>query len=114
MKRRPLLRLAFWGACGFALTMALLPQPPQLPGQPSDKLQHILAFAVLAALGRLAYPRAPLLVLAAGLSAFGALIELLQAIPALNRDSELADWAADTAAVLAILLAFELVRRRNA
>ena len=106
-----LLRIGFWGASAFALVMALLPQPPQLPGEPSDKLQHILAFATLALLGRLAYPQTRLLVLATGLSAFGAAIELLQAIPALHRDAELADWAADTAAVVAVLLALELARR---
>jgi hypothetical protein len=40
--------------------MALLPKPPTLPGTPSDKLQHVAAFAVLSALAAAAWPRAPL------------------------------------------------------
>ena len=31
--------------------MAIIPHPPQLPGAPSDKIQHIMAFLVLGALG---------------------------------------------------------------
>ena len=49
------LRLAFCGAVLFAMVMASLPQPPQIPGQPSDKVQHIFAFAVLTLLAVLAY-----------------------------------------------------------
>lgn len=89
----------FWAAACFALVMALLPRPPQLPGTPSDKIQHILAFAVLTALAVGAYPKARLPALCAALSTFGALIELLQAIPQLNRDASVADWAADTMAI---------------
>ena len=90
-------------AC-FALVMAILPHPPQLPGEPNDKVQHIIAFATLAALGSLAYPVTPLLRLLAGLSLFGAFIEIVQAIPALHRDSDVVDWIADTAAVLVVLM----------
>ncbi len=81
-------RAIFGLALIFALVMALLPQPPQLPGDPSDKAQHIVAFATLAGLGAVAYPSMSLLLLLVGLSALGAVIELLQAIPALNRDSD--------------------------
>ena len=38
-----------------------------------------------------------------GLSLFGALIEVLQAIPVLQRDSDIWDWVADTAAVTVVL-----------
>lgn len=110
---RPL-TIIFWSALSFALVMALLPIPPQLPGSPSDKAQHILAFLVLAALGRLAYPAAGVLKLLLGLSAFGALIEIAQAIPGLNRDPDLKDWVADTAAAaLMLLLVASLGRLRN-
>lgn len=101
----------FWAAAVFALVMALLPKPPQLPGSPSDKVQHILAFSVLAALGANAYPRIRLLKLGASLSLFGALIEALQTIPQLNRDASAIDWLADTAAV-AVVLSLEAFRRR--
>lgn len=108
------LRAAFWAALLVTFALALMPQPPQLPGAPSDKVQHILAFAFLAALARAAYPRAPLLWLLAGLSAYGALIEIFQMIPALNRYAETADWIADTLAAAATLLAIELWRRHSA
>lgn len=85
------------------MVMALLPQPPQIPGEPTDKVLHVIAFAVLAALAAFAYPRGSLLRMLAGLSAFGALIELLQAIPGLNRSAEPLDWVADTIAAAAVL-----------
>lgn len=100
----------FWAAVAFALVMALLPKPPQLPGSPSDKIQHVLAFSVLAALGTSAYPRASLLRLGAWLSLFGAMIEALQAIPQLHRDASLLDWLADSAAVAAVLALVRLWR----
>lgn len=100
----------FWAAACFALVMALLPRPPQLPGAPSDKIQHIVAFCVLTALAVGAYPKARLLALCAALSAFGALIELLQAIPQLNRDASIADWAADTMAVAFVAGLISLLR----
>jgi len=84
--------------------MAVLPHPPVLPGEPSDKLQHIFAFLVLAVLGRLAYPETKKRVLLLGLMAFGALIELAQAIPVIHRDSDPLDWLADTAAALTVFV----------
>jgi VanZ family protein len=93
--------------------MAVLPHPPEVPGEPNDKVEHIIAFATLAALGSFAYPRAALWRLLAGLSLFGALIEVVQAIPALQRDSDVWDWVADTAAV-AVVLALVWLKRRAA
>lgn len=85
--------------------MAVLPHPPRLPGDPSDKVLHVTAFATLGFLGAFAYPAASLLRLLVPLSLFGALIEAVQAIPALNRDSDVVDWIADTlAAGVALLL----------
>ena len=96
-------RLIFWAAVCFAFVMAVLPHPPQLPGEPNDKVQHIIAFASLAALGSFAYSSTSIVRLLVGLSLFGALIEVVQAIPALHRDSDVIDWIADTAAVLFVL-----------
>ena len=39
-----------------------------------------------------------------GLSLFGAAIEVVQAIPALHRDSDVSDWLADTIAAVAVVL----------
>lgn len=109
-----LLRILFWSAALLAFVMAVLPQPPQMPGAPSDKVQHILAFTCLALLGWAAYPKLGILKLILGLSAFGALIELVQLIPSLNRDAEPLDWLADTTAVVAVVLALLIWRRMRA
>ena len=97
-----LCRASFWAAVVFAFIMALLPQQ-QLPGGPTDKVQHVVAFATLAALGAAAYRSTSLIKLLAALSAFGALIELLQSVPALGRDSDPLDWLADTLAAALVL-----------
>jgi hypothetical protein len=105
--------LLFWAAALFALVMALLPHPPDIPGHPSDKIQHVAAFATLALLGTWAFPRTSALALLVRLSLFGAAIEILQAIPALHRDSDVRDWLADTFAVAAILLILRWRRARS-
>lgn len=104
-------RLLFWAALCFAVVMAALPQPLPIPGEPSDKVLHIVAFSVLAALGALAYPRAGLLRLGVALSILGAGIEFAQTIPLINRDAQLGDWFADTLAVLVVLGLIAIARR---
>jgi hypothetical protein len=105
------LRLAFWAALLFALVMALLPQPPRLPGSPSDKVQHILAFAVLTALALAAYPRASWVKIGLGLATVGGFIELAQLIPALGREGSWLDFGADCGAVAVVLAAGLPIRR---
>lgn len=106
-------RMIFWSAALFAFVMAVVPHPPELPGEPSDKIQHMAAFATLGLLGAWAYAGASLLRLLVGLSAFGALIEFVQAIPALHRDSDVKDWIADTLACALVLIGVSLARRRR-
>ena len=106
-------RAIFWAAACFAFVMAVLPHPPEVPGEPNDKIQHIAAFATLALLGSFAYPATALLRLLAGLSVFGAFIEVVQAIPALHRDSDVLDWIADTVAVVVILIIVRWWRTRR-
>ena len=105
-----LARLAFWIAALFAFVMATLPHPPQLV-EVTDKWQHMLAFAVLTALASLGWPRLHWWRLLIGLSLFGAAIEVVQAIPALHRDSDVMDWVADTGAALVLLSIMVPVRR---
>ncbi len=109
--RTKILRLAFWSAALFAFVMATLPRPPQLPGTPSDKVQHIIAFIVLAGLAAAAYRRTSFVLLGVGLSAFGAVIELVQLVPGLHRDADWIDWLADTAAAAFVLFLAAAVRR---
>ena len=109
--RRRALRAVLWLAITVAFVVAIWPKPIMVPGGPSDKIQHVLAFLTLTALGSAAYPRGAALKLGLGLAGFGALIEVVQALPALNRDAELLDWIADVAAVAVVLLAVGLWRR---
>jgi VanZ family protein len=108
----PLLQVIFWLALIFTVTMALVPKPPPVLGEMRDKYQHILAFSVLALLASLTYARARPLLIAERLSFVGALIEVLQSIPALHRDCQIMDWVADTGAILVTLALVSLVRRR--
>lgn len=113
MSKLAILRTAFWAAALSALVLASLPHPPQLPGAPSDKIQHIAAFLALGTLASLAYPETGAIRIGFGLSLFGALIELVQAIPALQRDSDPADWIADSAAAAVILVLLRWPRGRR-
>jgi hypothetical protein len=106
-------RAVFGAAACFAFVMAVVPHPPEVPGAPNDKVQHIAAFATLALLGSFAYPRTALTKLLLWLSLFGAFIEVVQAIPALHRDSDVLDWLADTAAVGAVFLLIRWLRLRS-
>ena len=112
-RTRTVLRPLFWGAALFALVMALLPHPPEVPGHPSDKVQHIAAFATLGVLGALAYEQVRRARMIVGLSLFGAFIEIAQAIPALHRDSDPLDWLADTFACAVTVVAVRWWRSRN-
>ena len=104
-------RLLLLLAALFALVMACLPQPPQLPGQPSDKLQHIVAFVVLTLLARAAYPAVRPAITFASLAAFGALIEIVQSIPVLHRDASVVDWIVDCLAVATTLGMLMIAKR---
>jgi peptidoglycan/LPS O-acetylase OafA/YrhL len=97
------LQVLFWIAVALALYMAATPHPPQLPERLQDKVQHILAFTVLTGLALAAYPRVRVIWLLLALLAFGGVIEAVQAIPFLHRDSDALDWVADAAAILAVL-----------
>lgn len=98
-------RIAFVFSAVFAFVMAAVPHPPTIPGQPSDKVMHMLAFAALGALAAYGFRHLTVRWLFVALTAFGALIELVQAIPALHRDSDIVDLLADMAAALVALAA---------
>jgi len=100
-----LARLAFWPATLFALVMAILPQPPHIAAVDlGDKVQHMLAFFTLTFLAGAGWPRMPLVRAVLWLALLGAGIEVVQAVPALHRDSDWRDWLADSAAIVAALL----------
>src|SRR5690349_3577136 len=83
-------RIVFAAALLFTVTMALLPKPPKLViDQLGDKFEHVLAFTTLSFLACLAFPKAKPLRIGERLSFLGALIEVLQSIPALHRDCDI-------------------------
>lgn len=96
-------RIVFAICASFAFVMAVVPDPPAIPGNPSDKLMHMAAFATLGALAAYAFRGVGAARLFLGLTAFGALIELVQAIPILHRDSDIIDLLVDMAAALVAL-----------
>lgn len=104
-----LCRGLLWAAVVVTLVMALIPHPPHV--LPVDKEEHGLAFAVLMVLAAIAYPGVRLRYQIAVLAAFGATIELLQAIPALHRDADVRDWIADVLAAAAAAIIVKLIAR---
>ena len=96
------------------LAAALLPGPLAPDLGAGDKINHIIAFVTLTIIAAAAWPSARLWQIGVSMSAFGAAIEGLQALPAIARDAEWADWYADTTAAVVALIAVAVVRRLRA
>jgi hypothetical protein len=108
----PLLRLAqvaFFAALAFTFYSAVIPPSQALQLVPWDKAEHFIAFYALTGLAAAAFPRRHVLILAALLSAFGALIEIVQGLPLVHRDRDFWDWVADSLAIAAALAPMLLV-----
>lgn len=107
-------RAIFLLLAAFAVFMALVPKPPQVPlDNLGDKFQHIMAFAVLTIFARLGFRRTRELTILERMSFMGAAIEVLQSIPSLHRDCDWRDWLADTLAVAVTLLIMRLLLLRK-
>lgn len=105
-------RLALAVAASVCVAMALMPKPPLLPGNPSDKLLHAAAFMTLAILARMAFPKAQAWAIVVWLSALGLAIECAQALPAVGRNASLADWLVDVAAsAVGVVVIYALLPR---
>ena len=106
-----LARWIFWLLLALVIGLTLSPVAylPQQAFSLWDKAQHALAFAGLAGLGALAYPRR-IGLLAVGLLVFGGAIELAQAATGW-RSGDWADWLADAVGLVAGL-ALALLSRR--
>ncbi len=104
-----LARGAFFAALLFTFYSAVIPPTHALQLVPWDKAEHFIAFYALTGLAAAAFPHANLFLIAALLSAFGALIEIVQGTPLVHRDMDFWDWVADTLAVMAALAPMLLV-----
>ncbi len=109
-----LARIAFFAALAFTFYSAVIPPQRALHLVPWDKAEHFIAFYALTGLAAAAFPRRNILLIAALLSAFGALIELVQGTPLVHRDMDFWDWVADTLAISAALAPMLLVWWRQA
>ncbi len=104
-----LAKVAFFAALIFTFYSAVIPPSYAWHLVPWDKAEHFIAFYALTGLAGAAFPRRNLLVIAALLSAFGALIELVQGLDIVRRDRDFWDWVADTLAIAAALAPMLLV-----
>lgn len=77
---------------------------------PVDKLAHAIGYGGLTALCLLAFPRRSPWGIGLAMAALGAVDELTQAIPGLNRSCDSADWAADLIGISIALSYFAALR----
>jgi hypothetical protein len=96
-------RFVFFAALIFTFYSAVIPPSHALQLTPWDKATHFIAFYVLTGLAVAAFPKQNLFVVAALLSAFGALIEIVQGLPVVHRDRDFWDWVADSIAISSAL-----------
>lgn len=113
VRLRFLAQITFWVALLFTFVEAEMPPQHALPLFPWDKAEHFTAFYVLTYLAVAAFPSCSLVVVAIALSGFGALIELVQALPIVGRDCDFWDWVADSVGIGAALAPMLLVWWRN-
>lgn len=109
----PAVRWLFWCCAGSILYFALA-NSPTVTLSSSDKINHVLAFLVLQVLGALSWS-SRVHVVALGLVAYGASIEVLQSLTP-TRQAEWQDLAADMlgiALALAGTHAFRRLRKRR-
>lgn len=104
-----LAKVAFFAALIFTFYSAVIPPKQAVSLVPWDKAEHFIAFYALTGLAAAAFPRRNLLVIAALLSGFGALIEFVQGLDIVRRDRDFWDWVADTLAIAAALAPMLLV-----
>lgn len=108
-----LFAIAFGVTSLTVLILAIIPSP-DIPGDPNDKLLHVLAFFVLAILAVGAFPSVQLRRLWVLLTGFAAAIEILQLIMQQGRQAEWNDLIAGMIGAAVALLLTLLFRRAAA
>lgn len=107
------LQACFWAAMLVTFACAVIPADAVPKISESDKIQHFIAFFTLSVFAVLAFPHISVFFAAGSLSMFGALIELVQMIPSLHRDSDVWDWVMDSVAIAIVLLPVGVARLRR-
>jgi len=107
---------------GLVAALALIAFYAFKPGHPGgglfpwDKADHFCAFFVVTVLAVVAFPNQSFLKIGIAVSVLGALIELIQALPIVNRDCDFWDWFAEMcamSAVYGVILAARIRRFAN-
>jgi len=102
------------GATSLAVfVLAVLPSL-SIPGNPDDKLLHVIAFGVLAVLAAGAFPRLRLRHLCIYLVGFAAAIELIQMIMQQGREADWNDFMVSVGGASVALFLVFLLRRASA
>jgi VanZ family protein len=96
----------------FALAVAPESQLHGIDFIPWDKAEHFIAFFTLTVMAATAFPATPLLLIGVLLSAFGALIEVVQGLDFVARDRDFWDWVADTIAIGSVVVSMLVARWR--
>ena len=100
-------------ASAILLYMCLAPSEALPKSHLWDKAEHAIAWAVLAGVGLVLFPRQVGLVVVFALL-FGIAVEVLQGALPFGRDADWKDWVADVLGVAAALLVFFAIRRVRA
>jgi hypothetical protein len=98
------------------VTVAFAFAPPSTGAHilPWDKADHFCAFFAITTAAVVSFPRTPVLWIAVAASALGAGIELVQALPVVDRDCDVWDWVAENiaiGAVVGVVIAASIRRR---
>ena len=109
---RTIYAVAFVGAYIAVLVASLVPTTSLPQVTLSDKIEHFIAYALLAALGAKAFPGRPWL-LAIVLAVNGIGVEFLQQAMGVGRRGEVLDALANTLGIAAGLGLIWLMRRRE-
>ena len=110
LNTRNLWSVAFWGCAAAILALSVGPTWETIPTTGWDKCNHLFAYFVLAILGFRAYPIHGAAVLA-GVIAYGALLEVLQALLP-HRFGEWLDILADALGATIAVAVDRFVRKR--
>jgi hypothetical protein len=103
----------FWTLLAVALAKSVSEFMPTMLDLMWDKAQHFTAFATLTALAVLAWPGMSSLRVFERMALLGAMIEVVQATPSLQRGCDVLDWTADMVAVSVVLGVRWLARRQK-
>ncbi|MCS6627385.1 hypothetical protein N0B44_31205 [Roseibacterium beibuensis] len=111
-RRRGLFRTVTLACAIVVAWLAFRPAVETDAGLPWDKANHALAFAVLMVLAGRGWPDIPRSLLILVMLAAGVGIELVQGLPRIGRDADVADVAADGVGIAVGLVVLAIHRRR--